>query len=113
MEGINFVKLKGFMRWPKPATTANGYPRFTARIGVPVVYQKDGEQHEIVINHNIAAWGPTAEGLGELAEGTPIEVTGHINTRSYSGNCKNCDAPEKKYWTEVQVDNFVVCVDEM
>lgn len=113
MEGINFVKLKGFLSNPKPATTANGYSRFTARVAVPVVYEKAGETHEIMISHNICAWGATAEGLGELAVDTPIEVTGHINTRSYKGRCKSCSAEEKKYWTEVQVNNFVVCFDDM
>lgn len=113
MEGINFVRLKGLLKWPKPGKTEGGYSRFTARVAVPVTYEKAGETHEIEISHNISAWGPTAEALGELTAETPIEVVGHINTRSYDGRCKHCGETDKKYWTEVQVETFVVCFDEM
>ena len=113
MEGINFVRLKGILKWPKPGKTQGGYPRFTGRVAVPLVYEKNGEKVETEISHNVSAWGPTAEGLGELADGTPVEVVGHINTRSYDGRCKHCDGTDKKYWTEVQVETFVVCVDDL
>lgn len=111
MQGENFVKLRGYLANPKFTYTGNGYPKFSGRLAVPIQYTKNGEQIETRIFFKIAAWNDYAEALNELVEGVPLEINGHLSDRSYDGVCKSCGAPEKKYWSEVIVDNFIVVVE--
>ena len=111
MKGLNSVKMAGFLMYPKLTTTASGYPKFTGRISIPITYQREGEEIESRAFQNISAFGPVAEGLGELMQDTPIQIDGVINTRSYDGRCKHCGETDKKYWTEVQVHNFIVLTE--
>ena len=111
MKGVNSVKMSGFLIYPKLTTTASGYPKFTGRISIPVTYNRGGEEVESKVFHNICAFGPAAEGLGELMQETPIQIDGVINTRAYDGKCKHCGQADKKYWTEVQVHNFIVLTE--
>ena len=111
MRGLNSVKMAGFLAYPKLSTTLSGHPKFTGRIAIPVTFKRGEEEVSTKIYHNISAYGPAAEGLGELIADTPIQIDGFINTRSYEGKCKNCGSTEKKYWTEVQVNNFIVLTE--
>lgn len=108
MKGMNSVRLRGYLAWPKPGMTAKGFPSFKAKIAVPVVYSSGGEQRETKVYHNICAWGNTAEALGEMFEGTPVEIEGTLNSRSYTSSCPDCGSEVKKYWTEVQVNNVII-----
>jgi len=108
MKGINSVKMAGYLMYPKLTTTASGFPKFTGRIAIPVRYTRGSEEVESKVYQNISAFGPVAEGLGELLNDTPIQIDGSINTRSYDGKCSKCGSPDKKYWTEVQVNNFII-----
>lgn len=56
----------------------------------------------------VAGWGDIAESLGALEEHVFIKAHGHIEESSYDGKCRHCNGPEKKYWTEVVIDNFVI-----
>jgi single-stranded DNA-binding protein len=56
----------------------------------------------------IAAWHGNAEALNELKKGVFVKIHGHIEESSFDGKCRYCKAPEKKYWTEVVIDNFIV-----
>lgn len=108
MEGMNSVKMAGFLMYPKLTTTANGYARFSGRIAIPVRYMRGGQEQETKIYHNLIAWGVTAEAMGELVSEVPIQIDGTLNTKKYNGKCKSCGSPENKYWTEVQVNNFII-----
>jgi single-stranded DNA-binding protein len=112
MRGINSVNMKGYLLSPKLTTTANGYPLFKGRIAVPIFYKREGKEIEGKEYHNICAWGSIAEALGEMLENTPIQIDGAINTRGYEGRCRHCNGPEKKYWTEIRVNNFVIVTEE-
>ena len=102
MEGTNFVELVGQIRWPQLKTVGEGQHKlFKSKLAIPV--SDDRFQYL-----KIAAWRGVAEALNALAEDSFIKVHGHIEERSYDGKCKGCGGAEKKYWTEVVVDNFIV-----
>lgn len=111
MKGLNSVKMRGYLMYPKLSVTVNGTARFNGKVSIPVVYTSGGEEKESKVYYNLCAWGAIAEALGELLQGTPIEIDGHLNTRSYEGACKSCGSPDKKYWTEVQVNNFTIVME--
>jgi single-strand DNA-binding protein len=62
---------------------------------------KNGIQQEQVEYHNIAAFGRTAEVMGQyLKKGRPVFVEGRLQTRSWEADGK------KNYRTEIIVDSF-------
>ena len=64
---------------------------------------KDGAKKESVEFHNIVAFGRQAELIGQyMKKGRPIFVEGRIQTRSWDDKTSG----EKKYRTEVVVENF-------
>lgn len=64
---------------------------------------KNGAKQEQVEYHNITAFGKTAEVMGQwLKKGKPVFVEGRIQTRSWDDKATG----EKKYRTEIVVDNF-------
>ena len=111
MKGLNLVKMRGYIMSPKLSVTSNGNPRFGGRISIPVVYQTGGETREVNIFYHLCAWGSVAEAMGELLENTPVEIDGQLNSRKYEGRCRQCGSPENKYWTEVQVNNFMIVAE--
>lgn len=99
MDGENFVSLKGTIQWPELRTVGqNNTQLFKGKFVIPI-----GEKAQYL---KIAGWNTIAEGLAALAPDTFIHIHGHIEERSYDGACKHCKGAEKKYWTEVVVDNF-------
>ena len=111
MIGLNSVKMSGNVVNPRFTITANGYPKFSGRISIPITYKRGEETINAEAFHNIIAWGPVAEGFNDMIEtlaSMPIEISGTLNTRSYQGKCKHCSGEDKKYWTEVQVNNFII-----
>ena len=64
---------------------------------------KDGTKQEATEFHNIVAFGRTAEVIGQyMQKGRPMFVEGRIQTRSWDDKASG----EKKYRTEIVVDNF-------
>jgi len=64
---------------------------------------KNGAKQEQVEWHNITAFGKTAEVMGQyLKKGKPVFIEGRIQTRSWDDKATG----EKKYRTEIVVDNF-------
>ena len=62
---------------------------------------KDGAQQEQTEFHNIVAFGRVAEVMGQyLKKGRPVFVDGRLQTRSWEAD------GQKKYRTEIVVDNF-------
>ena len=64
---------------------------------------KNGARQDQTEYHNIVAFGKTAETIGQyMKKGKPIFVEGRIQTRSWDDK----GTGEKKYRTEIVVDNF-------
>ena len=102
MEGENFVNLKGIVQWPELRTVGqNNTKLFKAKLQIPI---KDSDKAQYL---KIAGWNDIAQGLADLPPNSYVHIHGHIEERSYDGTCKHCNGQEKKYWTEVVVDNFV------
>lgn len=110
MDGNNFVELVGFMKFPELKETKNGNVFFQGKVAVPLVYtdKTTNETKSSSRYIKISAWGDLAQELATIQDGTPVKVHGTLNERSYDGNCKSCGSVEKKYWTDVLVNNFVV-----
>ena len=99
MDGENFVSLKGTIEWPELRRVGqNNTPLFKGKLKIPI-----GEKAQYL---KVAAWNAVAEGLEALPKETFVHIHGHIEERSYDGTCKHCKGQEKKYWTEVVIDNF-------
>ncbi len=64
---------------------------------------KNGAKQEQVEYHNIVAFGRPAEVMAQyLKKGRPVFIEGRIQTRSWDDKATG----EKKYRTEIVVDNF-------
>ena len=64
---------------------------------------KNGAKQEQVEFHNIVAFGRTADVIAQyLKKGRPVFIEGRIQTRSWDDTTSG----EKKYRTEIVVDNF-------
>lgn len=64
---------------------------------------KDNNKQEAVEYHNIVSFGRQAEVISQyLKKGRPVFVEGRIQTRSWDDKTTG----EKKYRTEIVVDNF-------
>lgn len=110
MRGRNEVVLEGFLRFPELKETKNNNFQFVGKVAVPFNYtdKQTGEQKEGQKYIKISAWGDTAQGLASLDDGTPLRVTGYFNDRAYDGSCKECGSLQKKNWTDVSVNNYLV-----
>jgi len=102
MQGENFVILVGKITKAKFKELDNGSYMFKANLAIPA--PGDDTSYQYI---KVGAWGRMAEDLGDLKNGTCIRVHGHIEESSYDSECRFCKAPEKKYWTEVMIDNFI------
>ena len=101
MEGENFVSLKGKITNLKSKTVGEYNNVLTnGVIAIPI----DGKAQYI----KVSAWDSMAEELSILPKNNFVHIHGHIEERSYDGKCRHCNGSEKKYWTEVVIDNFVV-----
>lgn len=109
MDGNNFVELVGFLKSPQLKETRNNNFHFQGKVAVPFSYKdrQTGDLKEGSKYVKISAWGDLAQDIANLPEDTPVKVQGIFNERSYDGNCKSCGTTEKKYWTDVLVNNFV------
>jgi len=107
MIGENFVSLTGKIEYPNlKQVGTNNTSLFNAKLSIPT--QPDGKNQYI----KIVAWGITAEAMNEVAKTAFVKIHGHIEERSYDGKCKHCGGLDKKFWTNVVVDNFVIIEGE-
>jgi hypothetical protein len=109
MEGTNFVELKGKVIYPSFKTVGSGHRLFKGKLAIPIKGDANNNRFQYI---KIAAWNELAELMNNLPQDAFVKVHGHIEERSYDGKCKQCGAAEKKYWTEVLVDNFVAVKEE-
>ena len=104
MKGENFVSLIGKVVWPDFKTVGERNSKlFKAKLAIPIVNNPGKFQYI-----KIAGWNAMAEALNDVIEEQYIKLHGHIEERSYDGKCKHCNGFDKKYWTEVIVDNFII-----
>lgn len=102
MEGDNFVLLRG--------TISSGSFKLVGQFNTPLFKGK------VVIPTNnggkqfikISAWNTMATALNDIDPKALVKIHGHIEESSYDGKCKHCSGLDKKYWTEVVVDNFTI-----
>jgi hypothetical protein len=110
MQGENFVSLQGQIMWPELKTVgANNSKLFKGKLAIPITDRSGNDRKQYL---KIAAWNQVAESLAEVDKDVFIKIHGHIEERSYEGKCKHCQGDEKKYWTEVLVDNFMVAEEQ-
>lgn len=102
--GENYVKLVGTVVYPSLKEVGNRSALFKGKIRIPI--------HGSFQYVKIAAWGSLAEALNEVPSKEVVSVLGHIEERSYSSTCRHCGGPDKKFWTEVVVDNFIIINNE-
>lgn len=101
--GMNFVRLKGRIKNPLTKTVGQyNSTVFNASLAIPAPSPQTGFQYIKISSFS------RAEELAGLEPEAFVELEGHIEERSFSGSCRHCGGYERKYWTEVVVDNFVV-----
>jgi len=99
-EGENFVSLKGRIIYPSFKEVGdNNTALLKGKLQIPI----SGRAQQV----KVSAWGTVAEALNELPAKSLIHIHGHIEESSYDSACKFCKGREKKYWTEVVIDNFI------
>lgn len=102
MLGENFVSLTGKLQNKKLKEVGmNNNSLLNATIAIPT--QKGNNQYI-----KVAAWGSMAEALSDLHKDVFVKIHGHIEERSYDGKCRHCSGYDKKFWTNVVIDNFVI-----
>ena len=103
MQGENYVILQGRIERPDLKKVGqNNTSLFSGTINIPT--QTEGRSQYI----KLAGWGAVAEALAEVPSNVFVKLQGHIEERSYDGKCKHCGGFDKKYWTNVVVDTFIV-----
>lgn len=107
MVGENYVILQGKIERPSlKQVGVNNTNLFNGTLNIPT--QTEGKSQYI----KIAGWGATAAALAEVPGNAFIRLQGHIEERSYDGKCRHCGGFDKKYWTNVVVDTFVISEGE-
>jgi len=102
MEGENFFIGIGRIFNPTfKLVGAGDYAMFKASLGIPTAERKG---YQFI---RITAWYGIAEALNEVDSNTFIKIHGHIENGSYNAPCKYCQSLDKKYTTDVIVDNFI------
>jgi single-strand DNA-binding protein len=105
-EGLNRVQLLGNLGAdPELKMLNGGQAVMNLRIATMRSYlDKNNTRQEQTDWHTAVCWGKRAEGLAKiLKKGDRIYVEGRLQTRSYEKN------GEKRYATDVQVENVVLC----
>lgn len=106
MQGENFVRLKGEIRNPSTKMVgANNSKLFKGTLAIPAT---DFDGYQYIKISSFAC----AEALEELSSGTFVEIHGHIEERSYEGQCRHCGGYDRKFWTDVQIDYFKVLEED-
>ncbi len=100
--GENTFYLKGEIIWPELKKVGiNDSSLFKSKVVIPY-FREDDPETPRKSYVKITAWNELADDLGALPEGTAVEVSGHMEERSW-------DAPDgtKRTFTDAIVTNFV------
>ena len=109
-KSVNKVILVGNVgKDPEVKFTQSGMPVASLTLATNERYKdKSGERQDRTEWHSIKAWQKTAEIIGEyVKKGSKIYVEGKLQTSSWDDK----QSGEKKYRTEVVVDNLVLLSD--
>jgi single-strand DNA-binding protein len=101
-EGINRFYLRGEIVWPELKEVGEQKtPLFKSKVVVPF-YRDDDPENQRKSYIRITAWDSLASDLGAAGEGAVVEVSGHIQERSWQ-------PPQgpKRLFTDAIVTNFV------
>lgn len=96
-DGINSVLLQGELCWPELKYTNNGKALFKAKVRIPVVDQRSGEDRSSYLR--ITAWDQFAEYLNSLPARTRVRVSGRIQERSFTNR-----EGQKQAVTDIVID---------
>lgn len=106
MTGENFVSLTGTIQYPTLKNVGqNNSSLFNGKLAIPT----NGGSNQYI---KITAWASIAEEMYEVPEKIFVKIHGHIEERSYDGKCHHCGGFDKRWWTNVIVDNFIVLEEE-
>jgi len=100
--GENTFYLKGEIIWPELKKVGiNDSSLFKSKVVIPY-FREDDPETPRKSYVKITAWNELADDLGALPEGAAVEVSGHMQERSW-------DAPDgtKRVFTDAVVTNFV------
>jgi len=104
MNGENFVILKGRLTKVNVKTIGQyNSNKLSARLAIPSPNPGTNPQYV-----KIAAFGTLADAMSLVDKDKFVKIHGHIEEQHYDGRCRHCGGHDRKYWTEVLVDNFVV-----
>jgi len=106
IKGENYVKLIGKIVYPSLKKFGDNNFLFKGKIRIPT---QDGKERFQYIK--VGAWGSLAEALGAVSPQASVCILGHVEERSYQSVCRHCGGPDKKFWTEIMVDNFIIIDD--
>ena len=103
-EGINRFHLRGEIVWPDLKQVGErGTNLFRSKVIIPFFREDDVNQENPKRAFvRITAWDEIAESLGAAGEGTVVDVTGHIQERSWTA-----DNGQKRVFTDAVVTNAV------
>lgn len=102
-EGINRFYLRGQVVWPELKTVGERQtPLFKSKVVVPF-YRDDEPENQRKSYIRITAWDDVASGLGAAGEDAVVEVSGHIQERSWVN-----PQGQKRLFTDAVVTNFVL-----
>lgn len=100
-EGINRFHLRGELVWPELKQVGErGTNLFRSKVIIPFFREDDPEtQRKAYVR--ITAWDDLAEGLGAAGEGSLVDLSGHIQERTWTAQ-----NGQKRVFTDAVVTNF-------
>ncbi len=101
-EGINRFHLRGEVVWPELKQVGErGTNLFRSKIIIPFFREDDPETARKAYVR-VTAWDELAEGLNNAGEGALVDLTGHIQERTWTAA-----NGQKRVFTDAVVTNFV------
>lgn len=100
----NFVNLKGTIMYPDfKKVGKNNISLFKGKLKAPFIGNSGKESAHYI---KISSWMDNADALKDINGKQWVHIHGHIEAKTYDGQCKHCKGLSKKTWTEVVVDQF-------
>jgi len=105
-EGINRFHLRGELVWPELKQVGErGTNLFRSKVIIPF-YREDDPETQRKAYVRITAWDDLAEGLGAAGEGSLVDLSGHIQERTWTAQ-----NGQKRVFTDAVVTNFTASAE--
>lgn len=105
-EGINRFHLRGELIWPELKKVGErGDNLFRSKVIVPF-FREDDPENQRKAYIRITAWDDLAEGLSAAGEGAVVDLSGHIQERSWTAQ-----NGQKRIFTDAVVTNFTAAAE--